>query len=122
MSAHNSLVASYADHHLALTEIEQLRNAGFDLNKLRLVARERPEAAHGVAVVPSLGDLDLPLFDCIPEKDWSDYEAEVSAGRWLLLAHGSPEEIELAHRLAESTHPTTWDGAADSTVYYGCTD
>ena len=122
MSDHNSLVASYADHRLALTEIERLRTAGFDLNKLWLVARERPAVAQGVSVVASLGDLDLPLFDCIPEKDLADYEAEVQAGRWLLLAHGSPEEIELAHTLAESTHPTGWDGVADSTVYYGCAD
>lgn len=122
MSAHNSLVASYADHHLAVVEIDRLENAGFDMSKLWLVAQGHPVTASGVSVVASLGELDAPVVDCIPEKDVVDYEAELKAGRWLLVAHGSPEEIAVVQNVAESTHPTGWDGVADSTVYYGCAD
>jgi hypothetical protein len=122
MSAHNSLIASYADHRLAVVEIDRLRNAGFDTGKLRLVAQGYPIAAGGVPVVASLGELDVPLVDCIPEEDLVDYEAELKAGRWLLVAHGSPEDIAMVQDVAETTHPTSWDGKADSTVYYGCAD
>lgn len=122
MSAHNSLIASYADHHLAIVEIDRLQSAGFDVRKLWLVAQGHPTTPSSVPVVGSLGDLDVPLFDCIPEKDLVDYEAELKAGRWLLVAHGSPDEIALVQNLAESTHPTSWDGMADSAVYYGCGD
>jgi len=122
MSAHNSLVATYADHHLARVDIDKLRGAGFDLGKLRLVAQGYPIAVDGVPVVASLGELEPPWFECIPEHDLVDYEAELKAGRWLLVAHGSPDEIELARDVAESTHPTGWDGVADTAVYYGCAD
>lgn len=122
MSAHNSLVASYADHHLAVIELDRLQNAGFDMNKLWLVAQGYPIAVNSVPVVASLGELDSPVVDCIPEEDLVDYEAELKAGRWLLVAHGSPDEIAVVQNLAESTHPTSWDGVADSTVYYGCAD
>lgn len=122
MSAHNSFIASFADHRLAVVEIDRLQRAGFDIGKLRLVAQGYPVAAGGVPVAASLGDLDVPLVDCIPEKDLVDYEAELKAGRWLLVAHGSPDEIALVQNLAEETHPTSWDGAADSAVYYGCGD
>jgi hypothetical protein len=122
MSAHNSLVATYADHHLARVDIDKLRTAGFDMRKLRLVARGYPIAVENVPVLASLGELDPDLCECIPESDLVDYEAELHAGRWLLVTHGTPEEIEQARRLAESTHVTSWDGVADATVYYGCAD
>ena len=122
MSAHNSLVATYADHHLARVDIDKLQSAGFDMNHLRLVAHGYPIAVPGVPVLNSLGDLELPLFDCIPEGDLVDYEAALDAGRWILVAHGSPAEIDQAWQVAEATHPTNWEGVADATVYYGCAD
>jgi hypothetical protein len=122
MSAHNSLVATYADHHLARVDIDKLHHAGFDLSKLRLVAQGYPIAVDSVPVLASLGQLDLNLCECIPEEDIVDYESELKAGRWILVAHGTPDEIEQARNIAESTHSPSWDGVADATIYYGCAD
>lgn len=123
MSAHNSLVATYADHHLVKVEIDRLHSMGFDLHKLHVVAPARhPQEVEGVPVVESLGDLDLDVCECIPEDDLVDYESELKAGRWILVAHGTPDEIEHVRQVAEATHPTSWDGVADATVYYGCAD
>lgn len=122
MSAHNSLVATYADHHLARVDIGKLHHAGFDMGKLHLVAQGYPIAVDGVSVAASLGQLDLVLCECIPEGDIVDYESELKAGRWILVAHGTPAEIEQARNIAELTHSPSWDGVADVTVYYGCAD
>lgn len=122
MSVHNSLVATYADHHLARVDIDKLQHLGFDLSNLRLVARGYSIAVDSVPVVASLGELDLALCECIPEEDIVGYEAELKAGRWILVAHGTPDEIEQAKEVAESTHAPSWDGRADATVYYGCAD
>lgn len=122
MSAHNSLVATYADHRLAQVDIDKLHHAGFDMNKLRLVAQDDPGAMDGVPVVASLGQLDLALCECIPEQDLVAYESELKAGRWILVAHGTPDEIEQARSIAESTHSPSWDGVADAAIYYGCAD
>jgi hypothetical protein len=123
MSAHNSLVATYADSRLATVDIDKLHSVGFDMHKLHLVAKHRhPASVDGVPVVESLAALDLEICDCIPEQDLVGYESELEAGRWILVAHGSPDEIEQARYVAESTHPTSWDGVADTAVYYGCAD
>lgn len=123
MSAHNSLVATYVNHALAQMEVARLHQAGFDMSKLHLVAQNRhPVSVYGVPVVESLGELDPEICDCIPEGDLVDYESELRAGRWILVAHATPGEIDEVRDLAESAHPTSWDGVADSTVYYGCRD
>jgi hypothetical protein len=122
MSAHNSLVATYANHRLARVDIDKLQSAGFDMNKLCLVVQGYPIGMNGIPVVESLGALDAALFECIPEEDLVDYESELKAGRWILVAHGTREEIDQAWHVAESTHATSWDGVADATVYYGCND
>ena len=123
MSAHNSLVATYADHALAQMEIARLAQAGFDMSKLRLVAQDNhPVSVYGVPVVESLGALAPDICECIPEGDLVDYESELRSGRWILVAHATPAEIDQVRDLAETAHPTSWDGVADSTVYYGCID
>jgi hypothetical protein len=122
MSAHNSLVATYRNRHLAEVDIRKLQNAGVALSRLSVVIANRPGAMDGVTVVDSFGALDESLYRCIPEQDLVDYESELHAGRVILIAHGTPEEIDKAHRIAEEIHPESWEGAADSSVYYGCPD
>lgn len=125
MSMHNSFVASYAHHGLAEIDIEKMQNAGFDMGKLRIVAHKPYHIAEQRQLVPvlsSFGELDTEFFACIPEEDIVDFEAELGTGHLFIIAHGSPDEIEQAKRIAESSHHTSWDGQADAAVYYGCAD
>ncbi len=125
MSLHNTFVAAYAQQHLAETDLQKMKKAGFDLNKLRIVTHhpERLGKQQRIApVLSSFGELDAAYFGCIPEQDIVDYEAGLGTGRLFIVAHGSPEEIEQAKRIADSTHQPSWDGLADAAVYYGCAD
>jgi len=125
MSMHNTFVATYAQPRLAEIDIEKMQQAGFDLSKLRILTHDPKRIAEPRRIAPvlgSFGDLDMAFAGCIPEQDLVDYEAELGTGHLFIVAHGEPEEIEQAKRIAESTHPTSWDGQADATVYYGCMD
>jgi len=125
MSMHNTFVATYAHQRLAEIDFEKMQNAGFDLNKLRVVTHHPDRLAKplwSAPVLGSFGELEDEYFGCIPEEDVVDFEAELGRGRLFIVAHGSPEEIEQAKRIADSTHQTSWDGLADAAVYYGCAD
>lgn len=125
MSAHNSLVATYANHHLAEIDIEKMQSAGVDMSKLRIVSSHpyRIAEQRGLApVLKSFGELDSELYGCIPERDIVDFEAALSTGRMFVVAHAAVDEIERARLIANSTHNTSWDGLADCAIYYGCMD
>lgn len=125
MSMHNTFVATYAQPRLAEIDLDKLQHAGFDFRKLRIITHDPQRIAEQRRLAPvlgSFGDLDEKYFGCIPEQDIAGYEAELDTGHLFLIAHGEPEEIEQAKRIAESTHPTSWDGLADAAVYYGCGD
>jgi hypothetical protein len=125
MSAHNSLVATYANHHLAEIDIEKMQNAGIDMSKLRIVSHNpyRVAEQRGLApVLGSFGELDAGLYDCIPERDIVDFEAALGTGRMFIVAHAAADEIDRAKLIARSTHNTSWDGLADCEIYYGCMD
>lgn len=125
MSLHNTFVATYAQPRLAEIDIEKMQKAGFDLLKLRIVTQNPERIVEQRRLAPVLGsfaELDEDFFGCIPEQDIADYEAELGTGHLFLVAHGAPDEIEQAKRIADSTHPSSWDGQADATIYYGCGD
>ena len=125
MSLHNTFVATYAQPHLAEIDIEKMQKAGFDLHQLRIVTQNPELIGTQRRLAPVLGsfaELDEDFFGCIPENDIADFEAELGTGHLFLVAHGAPEDIEQAKRIADSTHPTSWDGRADATIYYGCMD
>ena len=125
MSLHNTLVASYAQPRLAEIDLERMRNAGLNLHRLRIITHDPqhfPQLWRDTPMLHSFGDLELDYFGCIPEEDIVDFEAELDTGHMFLIAHGLREDIEEARHIAESTHPTSWDGIADVAVYYGCVD
>lgn len=125
MSEHNSLVASFANHHLAKTTVEKLHKAGFDMGKLSIVGKDRFDIAEkwgGAVVIDGLSVLDEEQYSCIPRESVLDYEAELEVDRLLLVAHGTPDEIDKAKVIIDTTHPDGWDGNVGCTVYYGCTD
>ena len=122
MSVNNSLVATYANHKQAKATLGKLQNAGFDMSKLFVVANDEDPSLAGAAVVGSLKDLGPEQFSCIPRENIPNYEAELGVDRLLLLAHGTPEEIDQAKRIIDSNHPDGWDGNVGCSIYYGCID
>ena len=126
MSAHNSIVATYASRNLAETAVAKLQGGGFDMSKLFVAARDshnlvgKPE---GATVTGELGALDETLYRIgIPKEDVLDYESEFKTDRLLLAAHGTPGEIARAKSIIDSTHLDSWDGDIGCAVYYGCLD
>jgi hypothetical protein len=122
MSENNSLIATYANHSLAKATVGKLQNAGFDLSKLFIVAKNEDKPLAGTAVVSSLSKLGPEQFCCIPRENIPNYEAELDADRLLLVAHGTPDEITLAKSIIDSTHPDGWNGKVGCSIYYGCID
>jgi hypothetical protein len=126
MSANNSLVAAFKNHSLAQGVVKKLHESGFDMSKLFIVDQEQQRSSvtelEGAAVVGDLSALDAAKYACIPVERIPDYEAELKVGRLLLVAHGTPDEITQAKTAIDSTHPESWDGKVDCTIYYGCLD
>lgn len=124
MSAHNSIVATYADRNRAEMAVAKLRGAGFDASKLFVAARDgrnRVGKSAGATLIGELGMLDETLY-CIgiPKESVLDYESEFRIDRLLLAAHGTADEIAEAKRIIDADHPDGWDGNVGCAVYYGC--
>ena len=126
MSAHNSIVATYANRGMADAAVTKLHNAGFDMSKLFLAARDSHNLvgeSEGATVIGELGTLDEKLSRIgIPKESVLDYELEFKIDRLLLAAHGTPDEIAQAKGIIDSDHPDGWDGNVGCAVYYGCFD
>lgn len=124
MSGNNSLVATYANHHLAETTVKELHRAGFDMNKLSILGKNLQSAKEmaGATVLDNLDALDATQYACIPRERIHDYEAELGADRMLLVTHGTPDEIDRAKHIIDLTHPESWNGKVGCAVYYGCVD
>lgn len=126
MSAHNSMVATYASRSLAEAAVSKLHGAGFDMNNLFVAAREdrnRVSESEGATLIGELGTLDETLHRIgVPKESVLDYELEFKADRLLLAAHGTADEIARAKNIIDSDHPDGWNGNVGSAVYYGCYD
>jgi hypothetical protein len=114
MSVNSCIVATYAKHSLAEKDFRDLLQMGLEPTKLALLSG----GEHGIE--GGFSTLDAAMCSCIPPEDIVAFETELKAGRLVLVANGTAEEIEQAKRLLDEAHPTSWDERADSTVYYGC--
>jgi len=119
MSAHNSLVATYAKPRLAEADIRKLQQAGFDMQHLSVVGHH---PMGSIPVADGFDSLDNTVCECIPPDLLRDYTAEMDAGRTVLIAHGDADEITHAQRIIAGNNPENWDSSADYTLYYGCGD
>lgn len=122
MSESNSLVATYANHGLAKATIKKLQQAGIDMSKLSIVGKDEDKMLEGSTVVGSLNELGTEQYSCISRETIPDYEAEIKAGRLLLVLHGTVDEITQAKSVIDATHPEGWNGNVGCSVYYGCLD
>ena len=125
MSMNDSIIATYSNRHLAEATIRNLQKAGFDMKKLSVIVKDQHIIADELKDANILGELSAlgdEVYSCIPKEHLSDYEAELKADRVILVAHGTPGEIERAKSLIDLNHPNGWDGSIESSVYYGCAD
>lgn len=125
MSAHNSLVATFANPDLAEATVLKLQKSGVDMSKLSIVGRKQPIMAGELREtlrVGGLKSLSAEQANCIPLDNLEVYEAELGANRVLLVTHGTPDEVALTRRIIESVHPESWDGKVGCSIYYGCDD
>lgn len=126
MSAHNSIVATYANRGLAEAAVTKLHDAGFDMSKLYAAARDGRKLvseAEGATAISEISALDETLYRIgIPKESVLDYESEFKVNRLLLAVHGTSDEITLAKNIIETTHLDGWDGKVGCAVYYGCYD
>lgn len=126
MSAHNSIVATYASHRLGGATIAKLQQAGFDMTKLFVAAQNQHNSVRASGEIRTIGDLDAledTLYQIdIPQESVIYYELEFKNDRLLLAAHGSANEIALAKDVIDTTHPDGWNGNVGCAVYYGCHD
>lgn len=64
-------------------------------------------ALEGAVVVGGLSALGAGLYSIgIPKDSIVNYEAAVKADKFLLLAHGTAEEVAKARDILQTTHPT----------------
>jgi len=125
MSLHNTFVATYAQPRFAKMALKKMQSAGFNLSKLRVISHTPFPTAEEQNLSPLLGsfrELETAFSSCIPDQDIVNFEAELGTGHLFIVAHGMPDEIEQAKRIADVTHPASWDGQADAAIYYGCMD
>jgi uncharacterized membrane protein len=60
-------------------------------------------ALEGAAVVGGLSALGAGLYSIgIPKKSILEYETSLKAGKFMLVAHGSPDEVDNARRILDS--------------------
>lgn len=125
MSENISLVATYANHDLAKSTAAKLKVSGFDVRNLSIVRNDSSDHVgeiEGAAVLNRMEALNQAQYACIPQDRINDYDAELKADRLLIVAHGTAEEIAQAKSIIDATHPESWNGKVDCTVYYGCVD
>src|SRR5512135_1459484 len=106
MSAHNSLIATYAKTSAAEADIEKLHHLGFSKHQLAIVGTRSIKDA---TAVDSFSGLDSAVNACIPKEDADAFEAEAEAGRIVLVAHGTADEIAQAQGVVASPQPINWD-------------
>jgi hypothetical protein len=133
----NSVVAVFESHDQAEDAIRDLQTDGFDIKKLSLVGKDYQTEGHVIGYytwVPGIGQLLMAgplamwivgaleevvvvggltalgagLYSIgIPKNSVVQYENKVKNGKLLLVAHGTPEEVERAQDLLHQTQAQT---------------
>ena len=137
ISNKNSVVAIFESYDQAKDAIRDLQMSGFDMEKLSSVGKEYEMerrvigyyhwvqgigqvlvagplanwiigALEEAGMVGGLTSLGAGLHSIgIPKKTVVQYETEVKNGKLLLVAHGTPEEVELATDILHQTQAQT---------------
>ena len=67
-------------------------------------------ALEGAVVVGGLSAIGAGLYSLgIPKDSVLRYETALKSGKFVLIAHGTKEDIDETHRLIENTHPEAFE-------------
>jgi len=97
----DSAIGVFDTRTTAEQAIEELERAGFDTNMLSIVGKEDDSEEHPVTgALSSLG---------VPKESIDSYEAELKANNYLVVARGSPREVESARAILLQNAATATD-------------
>lgn len=134
MSENNAIVAVYDTHQSAENAVYELQKASFDIAKLSVAGKDYRAAQHAVGyyLVPGVGPVlvagplaeyvvkavkaavivdGLGAIGCglssigIPKNSVLKYESALKAGRFLLIAQGTRDELRQARQVIQTTTP-----------------
>jgi len=94
-STNNLVVAVYRTHTQAEQTVKELRKSGFDIEKLSIAGRN-PYAEEQVIGFYNAG---------APKDSIPQYEISLKTDRFLMMAHGTPEEGTRARDIFIRTRP-----------------
>jgi len=97
MSETNSIVVVYRSHSDAEAGVKELQRAGFDMEKLSTLGKE-------CLAGPSVVGVGLHSIG-IAKNSILRYESALAADKFLLLAHGTAEEVIQAKDILRPTQP-----------------
>ena len=105
----DSIVVVLNTHIEAKKAVRELQRAGFDMKKLSILGRDYAWivcALEGAAVVRGLSAVGAVLYSIgIPEDSIPKYETSLESNKFLVVAHGTTEEIDQARDLL---HGARW--------------
>lgn len=118
----DSVVAVLNTHIEAAKTVKELQKAGFDMKKLSILGSDYAWiicALEGAAVVRGLSPIGAALYTLytvgIPKDSILEYETSLKSNKFLVVAHGTTEEIDWARDILLGTE---W---AQAEVYQGGT-
>ena len=98
MSETNSIVVVYRSHADAEAGLKELQRAGLDTKKLSILGKEY--------LVAGLSGVGVGLYSIgIAKNSILRYESALAADKFLLLAHGTAEEVIQAKDILRPTQP-----------------
>ena len=103
----DSIVAVLNTYIEAKEAVKKLQRAGFDMKKLSILGRDYAWitcALEGAAVVRGLSAVGAVLYSIgIPEDSIPKYETSLESNKFLVVAHGTTEEIDWARDILQGT-------------------
>lgn len=112
MSSSFTAIAVSDEHPRAEAAIEHLGKAGFEMKNLNIVGKgyHTDEKVEGAVVVGGASELAAALYGlCIKKNSIIQYEADITADNFLVMAHGSEAEMNRAKDVLDGTNPTRMD-------------
>lgn len=86
-------IGVFASHTAAQQAVEELERAGLGKKRLSVVGEDHDSAKH-----PAAGSLHSLGF---PKERITKYEGQLKAHNCLVIAHGSPQEVEKARAILQ---------------------
>jgi hypothetical protein len=100
----DSAIGVFDTLNAAEQAVEELERTGFDMNMLSIVGKEDDSEEHPVAgALSSLG---------VPRESIDKYEADLKANNYLVVARGSPHEVENAQAILRQNAATATEIAS----------